>query len=302
MGFEIWNLTSLLPRIKRKAPHQDLEERQGCLSQVLAGIWGGEKRQCDESYCQRASQQFHQDVPVSKPPRLVDQLRYDPHPGNRVDREYFPSTAVLQDPKVETSLSCEPGQGPPQPPQPPQPPLLSTDSESASSRGPKAVPTSTPSEGAKYCNSQEPPVNAVPRNARPGNQRPKSQDSILSLNRYLNQPGLYEGIVDEACGTNPGSAIEESTISFTPCPPTSPRADVTQNGPAGTRPRGSTGSSTPQISEFEIQSGSRDNIRESGVFGRNSNPLRHRDGRLRIPTPTVSDASEDGQCRVATAS
>ncbi|CEL05826.1 hypothetical protein ASPCAL06939 [Aspergillus calidoustus] len=250
MGFEMWILTSLLPRFKPKAPHQDREERQGCLSQVLAVIWGGEKRQFDESYYQHASQQFHQDVPVSKPPGLVDQLRYDP--------------------KVETRLSsCKPGQGPP---------LLSTESESASSRGPKAAPTSTSSEGAKDCHSQEPPVNAVPRNARPGNQRPESQDSILSLNRYLNKPELYEDIIDEACGTNLGSAIDESTTSFTPCPPTPQRADVPRNGPAGTRSRGSTGSSAPQISEFEIQSGS--STRESGVFGCNSNPLLHRDARL----------------------
>jgi hypothetical protein len=159
--------------------------------------------------------------------------------------------------------SHKPSQGPP------RPPLLSTESESASSRGPKAAPASTSSKGAKDRHSQEPPVSAVRRK-----QRPKSQDSILSLNRYLNQPKLYEDIVDEACGTNPGNAIDESTTSFTPCPPTPRGADVPHNRPAGTRPRGmlirrslefnihiqnlgSTGSSAPQISEFEIQSGSR---------------------------------------------
>jgi hypothetical protein len=85
MGFEMWNLTYFLPCIKRKAPHQDLEERQGCLSQVLAGIWGGGKRQVDEPYCQSASQQLRQDVLVR--PGLTGQLEYAPHPGNRVDRE-----------------------------------------------------------------------------------------------------------------------------------------------------------------------------------------------------------------------
>jgi hypothetical protein len=125
MGFEMWNLASFLPRIKCKATHQDLEERQGCLSHVFSGIWGGEKRQADESYSQGASQQFHQDVPVSKHPGPVSQLRYDPHPGNRVDRESmtlssfawltasltykilgFSSAAVLQDAKVEPRLRC----------------------------------------------------------------------------------------------------------------------------------------------------------------------------------------------------
>jgi hypothetical protein len=96
MSFDMWNLTSFLTRIKRKERHQDLEGRQGCLSQLLEGIWSGEKRQVDESYCQGASQQFHQDVPVSKCPGRIGQLQYDP--GNRVDREsmtYLPSLGLL---------------------------------------------------------------------------------------------------------------------------------------------------------------------------------------------------------------
>jgi hypothetical protein len=120
--------------------------------------------------------------------------------------------------------SRKPGQGPP------QPPLLSTVSETASSRGPKAVPTATPSEGAKYCNSQEPPVNAVPRNARPGNQRPKSDSSTIDLNYYLN---LLE--------TRPTGMLSRLSLEF---------STHMQN-------LGSTASSAPQISESEVRSDSR---------------------------------------------